>query len=104
MTATEFDPVMFNRNRDLFPESELTKYWGRHVAWNYEGTRILADGATGEEVDRRLKELGIDPCSTVESFVHDPSASYLGGLWLNDMNLDEKTSAADPASPAPQSR
>jgi hypothetical protein len=72
-----FDSVTFNRNRDSFPEAELQKYWGRHVAWSLDGRRILADGATFEELDQRLKDRGIDPCETVASFVHDPNVSYL---------------------------
>ena len=78
MPAIEsFDPVLFNRNRDLFPEEELEHYWGRHVAWSLDGTHIVADGATFEEVTARLKELGISGCSTVSSFVHDPDTSYI---------------------------
>jgi hypothetical protein len=71
------DTVTFNRNRDLFPQEELQTYWGRHVAWSLDGTRILADGATHAEMYRRLQELGIDPCSTVDDFIHDPNVSYI---------------------------
>ena len=77
MTATEFDIVVFNRNQALFPADKLAKYWGRHVAWNYEGTQILADAPTGADLNRRLKELGIDPCSTVDDFIPDPRVTYL---------------------------
>lgn len=75
--ADSFDPVIFQRNRQQFPLEKLQKYWGRHVAWSFDGTTILADGATGEEVDERLKELGIDPCSTVDGFIPDPDTSYI---------------------------
>jgi hypothetical protein len=77
VTATDFDPVVFNRNQALFPEDELAKYWGRHVAWSLDGTRIVADGATFEDVIRRLKDLAVEPGTTVSSFVHDPDVSYI---------------------------
>lgn len=75
MTATEFDPVLFEANQAVFPEEQLQAFWGRHVAWNFEGTRILADGATHPELYRRLNELGIDPALTVDAYVPDPAAS-----------------------------
>lgn len=77
MTSTDFDPVMFEANQAAFPEEQLRLYWGRHVAWNFEGTRILADGSTGKELDGRLKELGIDSSLTVDSYVFDPNLSLI---------------------------
>jgi hypothetical protein len=72
-----FDTITFNRNRDAFPQEELQKYWGRHVAWSLDGTRILADGASAGEVYARLDELGVPPGTTVASFVPDPESSYI---------------------------
>jgi len=72
------DSVTFGRNRDQFTAEELRPYWGRHVAWNLEGTQILADGADHKEIYDRLKQLGIDPLLTVDDFVQDPEVSYIG--------------------------
>lgn len=71
------DIVTFNRNRDAFAEEQLQPYWGRHVAWSLDGTRIVADAATSQELYERMKELGIDPCTVVSSFVPDPFTSYI---------------------------
>ena len=39
------DTVTLNRNRELFPEEGVAEILGPcHVAWNLDGTRILADG------------------------------------------------------------
>jgi hypothetical protein len=46
------------------------------VAWNAEGTKILATGADHELLHRHLKTAGIDPCSVVIEFIHDPDVSY----------------------------
>ena len=35
------DGAKFNDNVNRFPEEELSKYWGQHVAWNLDGTQIL---------------------------------------------------------------
>ena len=72
-----FDTVTFNRNRERFPEEELRKYWGRHVAWSLDGTHILADGETFEELHRRIEEQGISPSEVAFSFVPDPDTSYI---------------------------
>ncbi len=72
-----FDTVTFNRNRDLFTLEQLRPYFGRHVAWSLDGTQILADGATSEEVRLRLKELEINPLDVVDDFIHDPDVSYI---------------------------
>lgn len=71
------DTTTFDRNRDRFPPEKLRQYAGRHVAWSMDGTEIVADGATFDELIRRLEDLGIDPTSTVPSFVHDPDTSYI---------------------------
>jgi hypothetical protein len=71
------DPVLFDRNRDRFPEEQLKPYWGKHVAWNAEGTHILAAGDSFEDVCRQLEEHGIDVRLTVGDYIHDPNTSYL---------------------------
>jgi hypothetical protein len=67
----------FEKNRSAFPAEELWKYAGQHVAWSWDGTRILAAAADDDQLDQKLVELGIDPQRVVFSFVHDPNLSYL---------------------------
>lgn len=77
MPGQMIDLAQHRRNREAVPEAELRPYRGKRVAWNAEGTQILAAGDTEDEVFARLAELGIDPCDTVGEFVFDPDASYL---------------------------
>jgi hypothetical protein len=77
LQGQEINLVQFRRNRDAFPEDLLRPYWGKRVAWNAEGTQIVASGATEDEVFDRLEELGIDPCQTVGEFIFDPNTSYI---------------------------
>ncbi len=65
----EFDGGIFIQNCKQFPPEELVKYAGCYVAWNLEGTAILAAGQEEEEVDRRLVAAGIDPQQVVHSYV-----------------------------------
>lgn len=77
LQGQEIDPILFRRNRDAAPEEQLRPYWGKRVAWNAEGTQIVASGATEDEVFDRLEALGIDPLQTVGEFIFDPNVSYI---------------------------
>jgi hypothetical protein len=63
------DGGLFNDNFNKFPMEELAKYSGQHVAWNLEGTRILASGVDDDEVDRKLVAMGIRPSHVVHGYV-----------------------------------
>jgi hypothetical protein len=65
-------------NRQNFPPAELARYAGQHVAWSWDGTQIVANGADIEEVYRRLKAAGIDPTRVVLSYVFPPDTAYFG--------------------------
>lgn len=65
----DFDGGIFNENRNRFLSEELVKFAGRYVAWNLDGTAILAAGQDEEEVDRNLVAAGIDPQMVVHSYV-----------------------------------
>jgi hypothetical protein len=51
-------------NQANFPE-ELEKFAGQYVVWSWDGTQILASGATMEEVEQKLVATGIDPSRVV---------------------------------------
>jgi hypothetical protein len=59
----------FHKNRCNFPPEQLLPYQGKHVAWNLDGTCILASGDTEEEVAKQLAAAGIDPRQVVGSFI-----------------------------------
>jgi Family of unknown function (DUF5678) len=62
----------YEENRSKFPLDELAKYWGKHVAFSPDGTRIVASGDSIEEVEEKLIAAGINPNQVVGSYV-DPA-------------------------------
>jgi hypothetical protein len=62
----------FLQNQRKFPWEELQKYADLHVAWSWDGTRIVASGKTNEEVYENVKQAGLDPARVVFSFVEVP--------------------------------
>lgn len=72
------DVLRFRRQRDQFPDEQLEPYWGKQVAWSADGTQILASGEDHEDLDRRLRALGIHPAKVVLEFIHHPDISYFG--------------------------
>jgi hypothetical protein len=61
--------VDYNRNRPHFPPDELAKYAGQQVAFNLEGTRILASAPTEDELQKVLASKGIAPNRVVVGYV-----------------------------------
>jgi hypothetical protein len=58
-------------NRNKFPPEELMQYAGQHIAWSWDGTRILASAETYELLDQKLVAAGHDLTRVVHAFV-DP--------------------------------
>ncbi len=56
-------------NRRSFPPEALEKFAGRYVAWSWDGSEILASGATMEQVEQQLSTAGIDPSRVVGEYV-----------------------------------
>jgi hypothetical protein len=78
----------FIENCNRFPAEELLKYAGQYVAWNLEGTRILAAGKDYDDVDEKLIAAGIDPQRVVHSYVDDPDGPcYLGSFASHTNSL-----------------
>jgi hypothetical protein len=69
-------------NRNAFPEEELKKYYGRHVAWSLDGTRIIASGDDDEQVLEAARAAGYTTDDFVFSYVHNPDEVYIGGLFF----------------------
>jgi hypothetical protein len=70
------------RNREALPEAELAPYYGKHVAWNMEGTKIVASGADELEVFHALQRAGYDPEQVVFSYIYRPDEVELGWAGL----------------------
>jgi hypothetical protein len=65
-------------NREKFPREELAKYAGRHIAWSWDGCRILASGETAEAVEAQLAAAGVDPARVVFDYVIPADTTLLG--------------------------
>lgn len=77
------DYPRFRANQDTFPEAELGKYAGQHVAWSMDGSRILANAVSEEDLERLLQERGIDPSRVVWAYVPgEAEDAYLGGGFV----------------------
>jgi len=67
----------YEENRSKFPLEELAKHWGKHVAFSPDGTRIVASGATEEELEAALVAAGIPFNQVVFSYVDGPDVSRI---------------------------
>ena len=70
------------RNREAVPLAELEPYYGKHVAWNMEGTKIVASGAGDGEVIKAVQRAGLDPGQVVISYIYGPDEVETGGAFL----------------------
>ena len=66
------DISLYFQNRPRFPNDELQRYVGRHIAWSPDGLHILASGETMEAVEQQLIAAGIDPSQVIGDFVAPP--------------------------------
>ena len=67
----------FNENRVKYPPEEMWAFANQVVAWQADGTRIVAHAPTWDEVEEKLRADGIDPTQVVFEFVPDPDVGYL---------------------------
>jgi hypothetical protein len=75
------DRRKFLENRVAFPVEVLDRYAGRWVAWSPDGSRIVADSGTPDELDDRIRAGGGDPERCVVEGI--PAAdAMLGGEGL----------------------
>ncbi len=64
-------PACFGPNRLKFPPEDLLQYAGKHIAWSWDGTHIVASADTDPELVDKVKALGIRPDRVVYDYV-DP--------------------------------
>ncbi len=70
----------FRRNQSRFPRAELEKYNGQYVAWNHDGTGIVAADADPIRVDAKIRAVGLDPGEILVAFVAIPEDACWGTL------------------------
>lgn len=83
-----FIPNDHYRNRSRVPESELQKYYGKEVAWNLEGTKVLASGDNPLDVCSAIQKAGLTSDDVVLAYVPFPDEVLMGGAWLADGETD----------------
>jgi len=64
----------FDRNRDQLPTTERDKWSGHHVAWSWDGTRVVAGAATMPALLADLRRLNVDTSTVVFDFLDLPDA------------------------------
>jgi hypothetical protein len=74
------DIVLFGKNRLKADPQLLLAHANEHVAWNGDGTAILASGWDIEEVIEDLEHLGIRGDQVVHDYID--CESRLGGSFL----------------------
>lgn len=67
----------FLENQRRFPPVELARYAGQHIAWSWDGSRILAHDPDRRVLNEKLRAAGVDPSQVIHDFVEDPNLSYL---------------------------
>ena len=60
---------MFNENTYKYPYEEWIQFAGRQIAWNLDGTKILASGEDYPQLFQTLDELGIEVSQVVLDYV-----------------------------------
>jgi hypothetical protein len=73
-----WDEHMENRNK--VREELLRPYFGKHVAWSADGTRIVASGRDDLEVFKAAMAAGFDTNQVVFSYLPLPDEVILGGV------------------------
>jgi hypothetical protein len=53
--------ALFRKNRAAFPLSELAKYQGQWIAFDPEGTKVVAAAPTVGAVHKKVIDAGYDP-------------------------------------------
>jgi hypothetical protein len=75
------DGATFIHNINNFPPDKLVPYHGHWVAWNGEGTAILASSAVShDDLLDHLTRAGQDLSQCVFDYIPRPDEAVLGGL------------------------
>jgi hypothetical protein len=73
-TDDNWIPACHLANRAQVSAEEISKHNGEFVAWSWDGTRIIASGASYAEVYARLDEQGVPVSRAVISYVDPPDS------------------------------
>ncbi len=69
--------AIFFENQRKFPPEELARYEGQHVAWSWDGSRIVASASDRKELYQKVREAGLDPGRVVHEYIPPLNVSQL---------------------------
>jgi hypothetical protein len=67
-------------NRARLTGEDLRPFLGKHVAWNLEGTAIVASGDDERAVFLAVEAAGLNPEEVVFAYVPEPNEVMVGGF------------------------
>ncbi len=70
------------KNRARLTDEELRPHYGKQVAWNMEGTKIVASAGDDGNLFQAVVDAGCDPEQVVFSYLPHPDEVMIGGSWL----------------------
>lgn len=73
------DIQKYLKNRVRFPLEELAKHRGEWIAWNRDGSRIIANSSDPEALDDLIRAAGEDPQECLVEGI--PDADSIIGGW-----------------------
>ncbi len=59
----------FFENQAAITPEQLIPYAGLHIAWSWDGSRVLVTAETEEEMEAKLVAAGIDPSRVVGDYI-----------------------------------
>ncbi len=71
-------PACWQENRNKFPPEELLQYVGKHIAWSWDGSHIVASANDDGELFDKVAALGMNPSRVVYDYVDPPDVIYVG--------------------------
>lgn len=78
-------PACFTENRLKFPPEELLKYAGKHIAWSWDGTHVVASADSHAEIFEKVKALGVNPSRVVYDYVDPPDTFCCGSAMFDPL-------------------
>ena len=77
-----------SENCERWTEEQLRPYHGKEVAWNLEGTQIVASADNDGDVFQAVLDAGYDPEQVVFSYVPYPDEVMFGGVWTRTETVE----------------
>ena len=71
-TPFPWPPLEFRANQARMPRAELCMWAGKHVAWSWDGTRIVAGADTLADLMNDLRRVGTDTSTVVFDYIDVP--------------------------------